>query len=149
MYIPRFPLKPDAMGEPRNPLQVYLLCLCILSGLSSFGEQASTSGTIDSLDYHSRVLWGVMIASGGFMALLGMFWQGDARDALVLKRLGFITLIIPCVIFSTVLLSLAGWQGATVAATLLGFAYACYLRARDAHRLIRTIIRRTEQDDGP
>lgn len=145
MYIPR--LKPDAMGEPRNPLQVYLLCLCILSGLSTMGATSEgTSGSIDSLEHHSRVLWGTMIASGGFMALLGMYWQGDARTALILKRLGFMTLVIPCIIFSIVVVSVAGWGGATVAATLLGFAVACYLRARDAHRLIRRIIRRTVDD---
>jgi uncharacterized membrane protein HdeD (DUF308 family) len=88
-------------------------------------------------------IWGLMLLTGGVLSLTGMFWQGDARNGLYLKRLGFIALGLANVIVAGVIFLTQGWYGVYPGMVVLGFSFACYLRARGVNRHINTLIRRS------
>jgi hypothetical protein len=119
-----------------------------MTGIASLGSGEATSGAIATMDPWAQLLWGMLIFVGSMDVLLGMFWQGDARTGLILKRLGFIMLVVPCVIFGIAVVASAGSGGITVALSLWGFAVACHLRARTVHKHIKAIIRLSEASNG-
>lgn len=132
-------LKPDPLGLPRNPLAVYLLCVAFVSGLSSalgFG----TSRSIDDLPHSVSLTWGTVLALGSAAALTGMFWQGDPRTGLVVKRFGYIALTFASLIYATVLVATFLPGAFMVAFFVYGFAAACAYRALVVNRAIRLII---------
>lgn len=137
----RHRLKPDPLGEPRNPFQVYLLALATISGVAQLIGQTTTRSVESELPYTSQVAWAIMLVIGSTTALAGMYWQGDRRTGLVLKRLGFVSLASASIIYGTILLVGFGLGASLVALTVYGFAAVCCERAWQVHRYIRGQIR--------
>lgn len=136
-------LKPDPMGEARNPLQVYLLTVALISGIG-FLLGTATSGSIqDQLTPLARYGWGLMLTIGSASALGGMFWQGDPRNGLLVKRFGFVGLTGASVIYGASLIVSAGLEGFLVAFSVFGFALACGERAWRINQVIAKVVRRT------
>lgn len=136
----RYRLKADPLGEPRNPLAVYLLALCVVSGVSLLSG-VSTSGSIESeLPFAAARIWGVMLTAGASSTLLGMFWQGDRRTGLLIKRTGLLTLSIAAFIYAAVILAAAGMQGAFVCGIVVGFGVATAIQFVRINRRVHQII---------
>jgi hypothetical protein len=133
-------LRPDPLGIPRNPFQVYLLCLAILSGgLLAFG--VTTSGSIeDSLPTFYATSWGLMLVFGSAAALAGMFWPGDPMTGLVVKRSGLVAVGIAATVYVVVLVLFFGMRASLAAGVTLGFAYACFWQVHQINRHIRAVI---------
>jgi hypothetical protein len=100
MGMPLPHLKPDPIGHPRHGLVVYLLFLCVLSGVTLLiGEPAA--GSLESaLDRE--------IVAG-----------------LVTKRLGYAGLTFASTIYALVIIATFQREATLVGGILLGFAYAC------------------------
>lgn len=136
------------MGQERNPFQVYILGLCVMTGITALTPTPTSSSVARVLDPPHLHIWGGMLAFGAVLSLLGMFWWGDARNGLVTKRLGLITLFIPCITYGIAILVVQGFPGGlTIALSLVGFAAACAIQARRVHRRIKTIIKLTERSE--
>lgn len=136
----RYTLKADPLGEPRNPLAIYLLALCCVSGISLLAG-VSTSGSIESeLPAAVARIWGTMLTTGAGATLLGMFWQGDRRTGLLIKRGGLLTLSIAAFIYALVLILAAGMEAAFVVGLVLGFAVATMIQFLRINRRIHQII---------
>jgi hypothetical protein len=138
-------LKPDPIGDPRNPLAVYLLTLALLSGALIVSGVPSDDVELPG---HARLAWGCVLTFGSLNALTGMFWQGDPRTGLMLKRVGFLSLVIAAVVYAVALGLLFGGVAFLSSAILLGFAWACALQYRRVNGVIRRIIRLTDKADG-
>lgn len=140
-------MKPDPMGERRNPFQVYMVSLSIVAGIpSALGEPPS--GSVSSaLDSGYLEVWGCMLLLGGLTAMMGMFWQGSATNGLFVKRFGLLSLGIANMIFGLIILQHFAWDRAYVALTMLGFAGACFLRAWYVSKHIKALIRRSTYGD--
>ena len=135
-------LKPDPLGIPRDPLAIYLLCIAAFSGVSNL-LGFTTSGSIDSeLPPFARHMWGAMLLLGSGSVLAGMFWQGDRRTGLVVKRFGFASLFFASLIW-TVVLIMSAWNAATVAGLTVGFAAACAYRWHQVNRAIGAIVEKS------
>lgn len=136
-------MKADPLGEPRNPLAIYLLGLTFLSGLgTTFGVPSSGSIEAELPVYLARA-WGVMLTFGSLSTLCGIFWQGDVRTGLVLKRVGMFSLMVAAFVYGTVLIVAGGLQAAYVAGIIYGFGAACAMQFRKINRRIRAIIQET------
>lgn len=137
-------MKPDPIGEPRNPLAVYLLILALVSGLGLvLGEP--TAGSVDAtLPLWASKTWGGMLAFGAGNVLSGMYWQADPRTGLVVKRLGFLALISASTVYAMVLFVAVGLPAFLVSGIVLGFGAACLVQYMRVNRRITRIIRRTE-----
>lgn len=137
----RYRLKADPVGEPRNPLAVYLLILCCVSGLSLLGG-VFTSGSIESeLPFAAARIWGLMLTAGAGSTLIGMFWQGDRRTGLLIKRTGLLALSISAFIYALVIVTAAGMDGAFVGGIVLGFGVASAIQFVRINRRVHQIIK--------
>jgi hypothetical protein len=134
-------LKADPVGEPRNPLAVYLLALCLISGISLL-VGVSTSGSIEAeLPFAAARVWGAMLTFGAGSTLLGMFWQGDRRTGLLIKRGGLLALSIAAFIYAAVIITAAGMDGAFISGLVLGFGVATTIQFVRINRRVHQIIR--------
>ena len=136
-------LKPDPLGDPRNPLAIYLLCLCLLSGTLILAGFDASKSIEDSLPQFLVYVWGGTLVFGSVFALTGAYWQGDPRTGLVLKRIGYLTLAVAGLIYSLVL-----WWSFGLAATfpggiVLGFSAASGIQYRRVNNRIKRIIEAT------
>lgn len=136
-------LKPDPMGQPRNGLVIYLLVVAVMSG-TGFLFGTPTAGSIESeLPPLARYVWGAMLTVGSACALIGMFWPGDPRTGLLVKRFGFVCLVFAALIYGTVLWLNAGVSGFLVWGSVYGFAAACAERAWRVEQMIKRVIQET------
>lgn len=138
-------LKPDPLGIPRNPLAVYLLGLCIVAGIPLlFG--VTTAGSLEAALVPWVVhAWGAMLVFGGTSTLLGMYWVGDARDGLLLKRVGMLTLTLASTAYTMAIMRHFGVRGLFPGGIVAGFAVACYVQFRVINNRVRAIIDLTQQ----
>lgn len=133
-------MKPDPMGTPRHPLVVYLLCLAAISGLRLlFGLPAADSVEAE-LGASTRMTWAIMLTAGSTVTLMGMFWPGDPRDGLLLKRWGYLALSIASGVYGLVLFARFGMGSLLLGATLLGFAGACGIMVRRINRAVKVTL---------
>lgn len=132
--------KPDPLGIPRHALVVYLLSLCVLSGLANlFGEP--TAGSVDAqLMPAVRMAWSGILTSGSAAALAGMYWQGDPRTGLLLKRFGYLGLTIAAAAYALVLVALVGQAALFVGLIIAGFAVACGWAWGQVNRAIKATL---------
>jgi hypothetical protein len=139
----RWHLKADPIGYPRHGLVVFLLALCVMSGLGLlFGEPAA--GSLEAaLDHQVVVGWAILLTLGSTSALLGMFWQGDVRTGLVAKRLGYAALTFASLIYAIVIIGTFGREATLIGGILLGFAYACFHTWRRVNQRINEILKKS------
>ena len=137
-------LKPDPMGESRNPFQVYLLGLCIFSGWSILAADVPASvGTIEYyLNAWQETVWCVLLIGGATFALLGMFWPFDARTGLILKRFGFTSLCIPIFMYGLLLVFKFGFNTLSLSLVLWGFAIASGVQAHRVNKRIKLTLKK-------
>ena len=137
-------LKPDPMGESRNPFQVFLLCLCIFSAWSILADDVpSTVGTIEYyLNTWQEVIWSTLLIGGSGFALLGMFWPYNRGTGLILKRFGFNVLCVPIFMYGLLLVFKFGFGGLTMATILWGFAIASGTQARRVNKRIKEVLKK-------
>lgn len=133
-------LKPDPLGYPRHGLVVYLLLLCVLSGVTLLlGEPAA--GSLEAALNHQVILgWAVLLTLGAGAALAGMFWPGDVRTGLLVKRLGYTALTFAATIYALVIFATFQREAFLIGGILLGFAYACFHTWRRVNHRIREIL---------
>lgn len=135
--------KPDPMGQPRNGLVIYLLVIAVMSGLG-FLSGTPTAGSIEAeLPPLARYAWGAMLTVGAAGALTGMFWPGDPRTGLLVKRFGFVSLVFAALVYGTVLWASAGVRAFLVWGSVYGFAMACAERAWRVDQMIKRVIQET------
>lgn len=145
----RWPLKPDPIGQmQRNPFQVYLLMVCIFSGLSILiPDVRSSTGSIEQYFLGwEKFVWGGLILLGSTCALAGMYWPWDPRDGLLIKRLGFYVLSVPLLIYGLILFARFGYDSLTLSAALIGFSVASLVQAYRINKVIHQAIERTERN---
>lgn len=133
-------LKPDPLGYPRHGLVVYLLTLCVLSGVRLlFGAPAA--GTLEAaLDRQVVIGWAALLTLGATCALAGMFWPADIRTGLLIKRLGYVALTFAATIYALVIIATFQREALLIGGILLGFAYACFHTWRRVNQRIREIL---------
>lgn len=141
MRVPR--LQPDPLGIPRNPFQVYLLCLAIAAGIPLlFG--VPTAGSLEaSLPRFQVVIWGLMLVLGSSTTLVGMYWPGHPASGLLIKRTGLVSVGSAAFVYTSVLVLYFGVRAGLVIVYTLGFAVACFVQAHYINRHIKAVIKAT------
>jgi hypothetical protein len=140
-------LKPDPLGIPRNPLAVYLLCLCFLSGLMTL-LGPSASGSMEAALHPWIVLvWGASLVHGSGATLTGMFWPGDPRTGLLLKRMGMFALMVASGLYAGTMVVYQGAGGILSAGIIAGFGAACAVQYKVINDRIKAIIILTSEGE--
>lgn len=147
MKVPKIRLGADPMGE-RNPFQVYMLLLSLLSGFTTLlADVPATTGSIEYyLNRWEEIVWATLLILGSASTLVGMFWYGTERDALLVKRLGLTTLSVPLAVYAFVLVGRFGWSSLSIALAILGFAGAAFVQAWRVNKAINRAIQEFKED---
>lgn len=133
-------LKPDPIGLPRHPLVIYLLALTFLSGLANLLGEPTAESVETQLHPDIRLMWNVILTLGATTALAGMFWPGDPRTGLLLKRFGYMALSIAALAYALVLILLVGQGALFVGLIIGGFSVACGYATRQVNQAIRATL---------
>jgi hypothetical protein len=142
-------LKGDPLGVPRNPLAIYLLLLAAVSGLGTV-VGITTSGVVeDNTPTAAALAWGTILCLGSTATLVGMFWQGDDRTGLVLKRSGMFSVAAAAFMYGGILALGIGTAGLFAGGVVIGFGLACAVQFHLINKRIHAIIKLTrEQANG-
>lgn len=133
-------IKPDPLGVPRDPLAVFLLALALFSGLGFVFGKPTSNSLEASLPHWATVLWGLMLTIGSLASLVGMYWPGDIRDGLLIKRIGMAALASSAVVYAISIWITFGATALLPGTLAFFFGYACYLRYRRINQAINVLI---------
>ena len=124
----------------RHPLIVFLLILCVISGLTvAFGAPAP--GSIEeTLPRWGALAWGAALGLGALSTLIGLALQPFDRhlvSGVLFEQVGVASLGSAAILYSAAVAAVAGWTGAFPAFITFGFGVACLYRYYTLQRGIR------------
>lgn len=115
----------------RHPLIVFLLGLCVISGLG-IGLGAPAPGSIEEqLPSVGVLVWALALGGGATTVLVGLALQANHQRLVVgvlLEQVGVVVLGFAAIIYSAAALVTVGWSGLLPAGTTLTFGIACLYR---------------------
>ena len=118
--------KPDPMGDPRNPFHVFLLVVLVINGMS-IATGPVTSVAIEAMNDLGVRAFGLLLLAGAGCVLVGMYWPGDRRTGLLVKKVGYLglgasTFVYGCAVLYTTH-NPGGYLAASVAVALAGICF--------------------------
>lgn len=138
-------LKPDPIGMPRDEFRVFILAWCAVNGLA-IALGSSTSASVEAqLSETFERLYGATLSISATAALVGSYWQGDARDGLLARRTGYTGMGFAVAIFAAATLTRFSLGGIFISGVSLIFAGICFRSAWRAHQRIKEAIHAAEE----
>lgn len=138
------PTLDDPIYSQKNPHQVFLLVLSILSAFPLLTNGTSASRALDeSLTPAGVISWGICLMLGSVLALIGEFWPGHTWNALAVERYGLSLIAVGGLIFICFVWSHNVDLNGVRYVTLLTVAYAgaCTWRCVQITRRLRWLGR--------
>lgn len=137
----------DPFRAGRHPFERYLLFLAVVGSLPIIIGKP-TSGSIEStLPLFVVIAWGVLLLLGCAIALIGVYWPlkepvtpASFVTSLFLERLGLALAYPTALVYSAIIVIVAGIDGVLVAALVAGFGWACRRRMKDCARTFQRAI---------
>lgn len=125
-----------------NPFEVFLLALSVVSSVGFLRGQSGSQVLDDRLPAWEVVVWGLMLAVGSIVALLGIYCYRSRERlmlGLYLERTGLLLVGGATAVYSYVVLTTAAdVDGVRWAVTVqTAYSVACLFRAWQDHRAIR------------
>lgn len=119
----------------RNPLEIYLLGLCVLAGAGSCYILATGGKLQDDVQPGIAWMFYVLLIAGGVAGIAGAFWK-DAITGVLIVRAGMIPTSAGSLAYAVNLLT----RGSSMLSVLsvVGFSVACAWRAWEITRHIRS-----------
>lgn len=138
----RLAFKPDPMGERRDPFRVFLFGVAFLNGVSFLFKTAPSSAIEASFPHKYVVIYGALLALGSGCVLVGMFWQGFARDGLLIKRVGFVALAFVTAIYAiAVVIHTDDRTGVSlIASVVVAFSLICVQQVVRINRRVKFLM---------
>lgn len=118
----------------RNPLEMYLLGLCVLAGLANGYVLALTGRSDDHVPPLIGWAFAVLLVAGGLGGIAGAFWP-DAISGVLIVRAAMIPTSAGAMAYAVEVLR--GGGGWVAALSTAGFAVACGWRAADITSHVR------------
>jgi hypothetical protein len=131
-------IKSDPMGLPRNPFHVFLFIIALFNGLSLMFAEPTSTAIENAFDDQWRIAYGALLSVGAGLVLAGMYWQGDRRSGLFLKRGGYLGLCFATFIYSMAVIFVLHSTGGVLAASVtLGFSGVCGWQVHVINRRVK------------
>lgn len=122
----------------RNPLELYLLVLCVVFGTASTAMLAVTGETPDHASTVVGSVFYPMLAIAGLTGIVGAYWR-DAITGVLIVRAAMIPLA--CATLSYAVSVGRGGGGWLTAVVISGLAVACAWRAWEITTHVRDLSR--------
>jgi cytochrome bd-type quinol oxidase subunit 2 len=128
-------LNAPAARYPADPRVVFILALCVLSGIPLAMGNATPGSINDQLDTAWVVIWGVMLVVGALTTLIGVL-KLDA-DGILLEQIGSVAVGGASLLYAGAIFAKVQWAGSVPMLIIAGFGIACFWRWGQLQSLIR------------
>lgn len=115
-----------AVRYPPDPRALFVLLLCVASGVPLIFANA-TPGTLEAkLDPPWVLAWGIMLSGGALLALVGGLRQ--TVNGIIVEQVGSVALGFACLMYATAIWIAVHLAGTVPIALVLGFGGASFWR---------------------
>ena len=125
-YAARRSFTAPAVRYPPDPRAVFVLALCVASGVPLIFANATPGSIAAQLDPPLVVTWGIMLTVGALVTLVGALRQ--TVNGVIAEQVGSIALGFACVIYALAIWATVRWVGAVPMLFLFGFGVASIWR---------------------
>jgi hypothetical protein len=138
----------DRPTGPANPYETWVFGASILAGLLSLTPYASPVSLDEATWPGFQFTWGLIHATAGTVALVGLYWPGQPIRAIYVKRAGILGLAGTFSTYGIALLTVTGPTGVVVGIELLSLGVACLVRAVQISRIAARVLARSRAMDA-
>lgn len=122
----------------RSPLQVFLLCLCVITGILITANISRNPVTREMGEPWATV-WGLSLCVGASVALTGSFWKNKITGMLI-ERSGILLLGAVSLIWPILVIYVTGFNGLFSSVATLFFSISCFFQVRYINKHINLIL---------
>ena len=145
-------MRPQDRGikNSRHPDEIFLLLLCMFAGAGLvFGDAPAPDSVEASLPPWAVVGWGIGLLVGPLVTLLGILWQRDRHDGILIEQVGQVITGGSALVYAAILL-VALWPAGFVAGCIiLAFGGARFWRWWQLQKVIDDAVRQvTAHEEG-
>lgn len=124
-----------AARYPADPRALFVLVLCVVSGVPLIFANATPGSITAQLDDVWVVVWGLMLTVGALTTLIGTFKM--SVDGIILEQIGSVAVGGATIIYAGAIFATVGYAGSVPAGITLGFGLACLWRWGQLQGLLR------------
>ena len=128
----------DPLRAGKHPFQIYLLTLCVITGLPVVLGIATPASIEESLPEWLVFLWSLCLLIGSAVALIGVYWPRSLATALTTERIGLALVGTAALVYGPFVWFRLGLDGLLAGAIIMAFGGSCIKRARDLGYIIQT-----------
>jgi hypothetical protein len=143
LYAVRRSVTAPAVRYPPDPRALFLLAMCVISGVPLVFADAAPRSVVANLDDPWVIAWGVMLVGGAGLTLWGALRQ--TVNGVIAEQVGSVGLGFACLIFSLAVFGYNGWAGSVAALLILGFGLASLWRWGQLVAYVKSIEKATRE----
>jgi hypothetical protein len=128
-----------AARYPPDPRAVFILALCVISGVPLIFASATPGSINNQLDSGWVVVWGIMLTFGALVNLIGTL-KLDV-NGIILEQIGSVAVGGATILYAAAILTTLEWKGSVPAAIVLGLGVSCFWRWGQLQALLHTAER--------
>lgn len=135
------------MPRRRDPRELMLLGLCLLSGLSGVAGAQPPTSVEETMPGWLVAAWYAGLVAAGTVGTVGNLWPGQLGTALLIRLSGQMLTAGPAAAYAIAALSFAGWSAMFPAGLTAVFSLVCLWTAKyltEDVRMIRAAAARRE-----
>lgn len=115
-----------AARYPADPRAVFILALSVFSGLVALTLEAAPETLQAVLPEWGVATWGVLLAGGSAVTLVGMAFQSLA--GILVEQIGSVVVGVATLFYSSLAFWVVGWSAVQVVGIVAAWGLACFVR---------------------
>lgn len=115
-----------AVRYPPDPRALFLLAMCVVSGVPLIFANATPGSINAQLDLPMIIAWGVMLSGGALLSLVGSLRQ--TINGIITEQVGSVALGFACLIYAGAVWLTVRWAGAVLICLIIGLSGASFWR---------------------
>lgn len=127
----------------RSPFQLYLLGLITISGLAILAG-LSNNPINEAMGPYS-IAWGIFLAGGGFLSLLGIYWPKNPFTGMLIERSGLVALGGASLIWSILVVWRVQMTGLFTAVLTFALFLACLAQWRWINKNVNRVMKASDE----
>lgn len=127
------------MIRRRDPMELMLLGLCLLAGLSALVGNDPPSSVEQTMPGWLVVVWNIALVAAGAVGVVGNLWPGDIGTGLLVRCAGLCIAFGPAAAYAVAAMSFAGLVALFPAGLVAAFAGACLWKSRHLTQDLRML----------
>lgn len=133
-----------AARYPADPRALFILVLSVFSGFTAIALKAAPQSLEEVLPHWAVMTWGILLALGSLLALVGMAKQ--TVNGILLEQIGSVIVAAATIFYSGIALYVTGFHAAQTAGIILAWGLSCLVRWIQLQILISEGVKQASKD---